>query len=341
MRESINNDIKNHYYHNKNNHYNNIWWVKIMDDEIDYSKIDNHSPLHFGFIERRERLIIDTKRLKDIHCDGSFPDSLFSNTSNRFFTPKYPKRSDWAIEQLKACINKLATEWNSEYKDAIQKIKTPKQAQDQTRLEVISTTCFGDDIEQVEEKALLSYAKRMKQYCEVIKSIHIHYLLKIFIDYFRTILLVIRQRGYKDKGNFTIEAFDKYVVSKTNKQNPLLELPHYKYFELLNAMCNFIKHNNRKAYNALANNQRSKNKDFLSNFVVSGKNKTIKYEGGMYSGDWLLINESFVDEILSNLQDFSKELCKLLYDEDAEEANWNSDESLIKILHDNYLDIDC
>ena len=43
-------------------------------------------------------------------------------------------------------------------------------------------------------------------------------------------------------------------------------------------------------------------------------------------------------EMLNNLQEFAKEFCKLMYDEDANEAYWNSDESLVIILRDNFYD---
>ena len=79
-------------------------------------------------------------------------------------------------------------------------------------------------------------------------------------------------------------------------------------------------------------------KAFLAQHVYSKKEAGKPYENGMYAGYWLKIGPSFVDEILSNLQEFSKELCKLVYDEDPDEAWWNFDDYLVQVLKDNYID---
>ena len=95
------------------------------------------------------------------------------------------------------------------------------------------------------------------------------------------------------------------------------------------------------AYNSLANNAFEKDeklKKFQSKFVYSEKEAGHPYENGMYAGSWVKIKPSFVDEMLNNLQEFANEFCKLMYDEDSKEAYWNSDESLVKILRDNFFD---
>ena len=95
------------------------------------------------------------------------------------------------------------------------------------------------------------------------------------------------------------------------------------------------------AYNALANNPFEKDeklKKFQSKFVYSSREAGFQYENGMYAGNWLKIGPEFVDEMLSNLYEFVKEFCEMMYGEDADEARWNSDESLLKILKDNFYD---
>ena len=51
------------------------------------------------------------------------------------------------------------------------------------------------------------------------------------------------------------------------------------------------------------------------------------------------VDEAGYAAIVKQIRDkeFSKELCKLLYDENAEEASWNSDEALIQILRDEII----
>ena len=318
-----------------------------MTREIfDYSKSNPNDYEYYGFHLKNGRYHIDTKRLKKLHCDGYFPEELFTTPRNtHYFVPKHKNYSDYAINIMREQLNRLSSDWNTEYKTVIDKITTPKEVQNNVRLEEIAYTSSPDDLDDIEFDALLAGIRREVKYDEVIKSIHLQYLQKIFTEFFRTILLVIKDRGYENTIDFTYKNFFQHVQSKfnteTKKANPLYMLQHYKYFDVLNKIDNFLKHNTVMAYNSLANNPFEKDeklKKFLSKFVYSEKEAGHPYENGMYAGSWVKIKPSFVDEMLNNLQEFANEFCKLMYDEDSKEAYWNSDESLVKILRENFFD---
>ena len=314
---------------------------------FDYSKSDPNSFEYYGFHLKDGRYHIDTKRLIKLHCDNLFPADLFTTPRNtHYFIPKYKNRSNYAINVLRDQLNRLIKDWNTEYKAAIDNLVTPKEVMDNVRVNELAHTSSADDIEDAEFNAMLAGAKRQKKYGEVIKSIHLQYIQKIFTELFRTILLVIKERGYSNDMDFTYKSFVFHVQERfnaeTKRANPLYKLPHYRYFDILNKIDNFLKHNTVMAYNALANNPFEKDeklKKFQSTFVYSKKEASFEYENGMYAGNWLKIGPEFVNDILSNLQEFAKEFCEMMYGEDPNEAYWNSDESLIKILKDNLLDL--
>ena len=319
-----------------------------MAKEIfDYSKVGPNDYTYYGFHLKDGRYHIDTKRLKKLHCDGSFPDGLFELPRNtHYFLPKHKFEKEWAINVLRAHLNQLSSDWNNEYKVAISKITTPKEVKENVRLNEIAYTSCVDDLEDIEFHSLMAGIKREKKYNEVIKSIHLQYIQKIFAEYFRALLVVIKERGYQNDYDFTFGSFCDYVQDKTGassaETNPLFKLEHFKYFDLLNKIDNFLKHNTVKSYKSIACNSKEKDvalKTFLAKHVFSKKEAGFAYENGMYAGYWLKIGPSFVDEILSNLQEFSKELCKLVYDEEPSESWWNSDETLLRILKDNYFDL--
>ena len=318
-----------------------------MTREIfDYSKSNPNDYEYYGFHLKNGRYHIDTKRLKKLHCDGCFPEELFSTPRNtHYFVPKHKNYSDYAINIMREQLNRLISDWNTEYKAVINKLTTPKEVMDQVRTNEIAYTTDVDDLDDINFEALRAGIRREAKYDEVIKSIHLQYLQKIFTEFFRTILLVIKDRGYENTIDFTYKYFFQHVQSKfnaeTKRANPLYRLPHYKYFDVLNKIDNFLKHNTVMAYNSLANNAFEKDeklKKFQSKFVHSEKEAGHPYENGMYAGSWVKIKPSFVDEMLNNLQEFANEFCKLMYDEDSKEAYWNSDESLVKILRDNFFD---
>jgi len=313
---------------------------------FDYSKLSPSDFEYYGFHLKDGRYHIDTKRLIKLHCDGSFPEALFTAPRNtHYFIPKYKNRSNYAVNVLTDQINRLTSDWNTEYKAAISNLVTPEQVREDVRVNELAHTSSADDFEDAEFNSILAGAKRQKKYGEVIKSIHLQYLQKIFTELFRTILLVIKERGYANDLDFTYKSFFFYVQdqfnTQTKKANPLYKLPHYRYFDILNKIDNFLKHNTVMAYNALANNPFEKDeklKKFQSKFVYSSREAGFQYENGMYAGNWLKIGPEFVDEMLSNLYEFVKEFCEMMYGEDADEARWNSDETLLKILKDNFYD---
>ena len=313
---------------------------------FDYSKSKLGDYEYYGFHLKNGRYHIDTKRLKKLHCDGYFPLELFTTPRNtHYFVPKHKMRKDYAINVLREQLNQLTSDWYKEYKDVIGKIKTPAEVQESVRLEETMYTSCADDLEEIEIDAFLARARREAKYSKVIQSIHLQYLQKIFTEFFRAILLVIKDRGYGNDFDFSYKTFQEYVQKNTKsgpkKVNPLYSLPHYKYFEALNKIDNFLKHNTLSTYNALANNAFERDEEmkrFLSTFVFSEQEAGRPYETGMYAGNWVKIGPEFVDETLNNLQEFAEEFCKLIYQEDAQEASWNSDESLIKILKDNLID---
>lgn len=319
----------------------------MAKEKFDYSKVSHDSYMYYGFHLKNGRYHIDTKRIIKLGYKSSFPEALFNKPrSTHYFEPYHKYSNEYAVNVLIYQLNKLTDDWNNEYKVALSKLMTPDQVKNQYRLDQIAYTSDPDDLNEIEIDAMFAGIRRQTKYNEVVKSIHLQYLQKIFTDFFRAILIVIKDRGYVNDFDFGYKSFCLYVQkisnANSNKRNPLYGLPHYKYFDILNKIDNFLKHNTRMAYMAIANNSFEKDerlKEFQSQFVYSVQEVKCEYENGMYAGDWLKIDANFVDEILINLKEFSKELCQLLYDEDYNDAWWNSDEELINILRDNFFDL--
>lgn len=314
---------------------------------FDYSKYGPRDYTYYGFHLKNGRYHIDTKRLKKLGYSGYFPEELFAKSRNtHYFVPRHKHEYEYAINMLLTMVNKLTSDWNTEYKDAINGLKTPKQVKEETRLNMIATSSSPkNDMDEIDFESLMAGIKREGKYDDVIRSIHLQYLQKMFTEYFRAILLVIKDRDYGNKNDFKYKDFFVYVQRKANSEckraNPLYRLPRYKYFNLLHKIDNFLKHNSRNAYDEIANNAFEKDEDlkaFLSNYVFLDSEVKHPYENGMYAGYWIKINSTFVDEMLNNLREFSIELCKLLYNETVSEASWNFDDYLVSILRNEIID---
>lgn len=311
---------------------------------FDYSKTNSFQKAYYGFHFTHGRLHIDTKRLKKLGFAEVFPRELFTAPRNvHYFVPKYKNKNEYPVNILKSCIKNLKKLRYEEYLFVITKLKTPSEVYENSRIEQLSMTSCSDDYDEIEISARLDGFLREKKYYEVIKSISLQFLQRIFIEYFRSLLLVIKERGHENKNDFSYKDLIIYVSQKIRhpkKVNPLFTLENYKYLEALNKIDNFLKHNTILSYLQLADNPNEKDpeiKEFLSTFVYTKEEKGISYENGMYSGDWLKLKEKFIEDILDKLELFSEEFCVLLYHENLDEAKWNSDESLIDILENEIL----
>ncbi|MDD7715784.1 MAG: hypothetical protein PUJ84_07810, partial [Mollicutes bacterium] len=203
-------------------------------ENFDYSKCNSNDYEYYGFHLKNGRYHIDTKRLKKLHLECFFPKELFTTPRNtHYFIPKHKNRSDYAINILKDQLNMLTKDWNEEYKTVISKITTPKEVQDNVRLQEIAHTSCSDDYDEIELDAYLEGMRRERKYNKVIKSIHLQYLQKIFTEFFRAVLLVIKDRGYENNMDFSFKYLFQYIQKElkvaVDKANPIYSLPHYKY----------------------------------------------------------------------------------------------------------------
>lgn len=312
----------------------------MCKQRFNYKKEGLNEYQYAGFHLKDGKNHIDTKRLIKLGYKDKFPESLFSKPRNtHYFIPKYKTRYEYAVNRLIDTVDNLTTDWNVDYKDAIGGLKTPKQAQDEEYLNIISGTTSSEDIDVASFNSIMAGVKRSYKYTEVVASIHYQYIQKMFIDFFRSIMLVLKDKGFAIEDDFDYKDLIQYAqkqLGTANDINPFLSLPHFKYFDLLRCINNFLKHNTIRAYRSLAESGDKyiddEQKHFLSLHVLKEKEVRRKYETGMYAGSWLRLKPSYVDDTLNNLREFSKELCQLLYNEDANEASWNYDDYLVEQL---------
>ena len=211
----------------------------MAKEVFNYSKpgIDKHE--FFGFHHKGKRIHIDTKRLSKTSLNKAFPKALFTKPRNtHYFIPRYKRSSEYKINLLMNCLNKLSSEWTNEYQYVISKLKTPKEVEDQTRTATISSTCDSEDFERANEEAIIAASKRIAAYNSVIKSIYLQYIQRIFIEYFRCLFQVVKtSEKYKNAFDFQFKDVLLFTQNKCNsaseEDNPIYHLEHYKYFRFL------------------------------------------------------------------------------------------------------------
>lgn len=297
---------------------------------FNYKKIeDKNNPRdyweYFGIHSKSGRLHIDTKRFKKImEQEGTtefLHNGMFKNRTTTYLMPKKVHKYDYKINLIREPLLLLQKDWNEEFKPLFLQIKKPNEIYENTRLDSIAMTTFADDIDEIEVKSRLASFRRERRYRIITQSLYCQFICKICIEVDRLTLLFIKELGYSKK-DFKVGNFSSFTdnLKGLKKANLISNLNGYNSYNLLHRINNFLKHNTSKAYNELK-------KEYPEN-VCSIENKTAKscYENGMFAGDWIIINDGYIDMLFKELLDFFEDYCKIFLDEDLEESKWNYDD---------------
>ena len=307
---------------------------KNQVDESTYSKNDstiswNDPQLQnmefWGFsINKDDRLQIDINKYRSA-CESVdildfLPKKLLEKDTSKPFIPQRKSKYDYTINIFDDMLNEFARDWNLEFKPIFEMIKTPKEVYDNTRLDAIAYTSSSDDLEDIEFGALMSSLKREKKYRNVIQSLYCQFITKLATEVDRIMLTVMCKLGYKSD-DYSFISFAKFTdgLAGDRKGIKIRDLKKYNAFNMLHKINNFLKHNTISSYQDL--------KTYYPNNVASIEKGTanIEYENGMFAGDWIIIKEDYIDNLIDSLRIFFRDYCDKFVKENADDANWNHD----------------
>lgn len=133
--------------------------------------------------------------------------------------------------------------------------------------------------------------------------------------------------GYKGT-DYNFNSFVKFSngLARDGKGIKIRELEEYNAYNLLHKINNFLKHNTISSYLNL--------KKYYPENVASKENGTanIEYENGMFAGDWIIVKDDYIDDLLKKLRKFFKSYCKGIVKENVDESVWNHDDYIIEAL---------
>lgn len=142
-------------------------------------------------------------------------------------------------------------------------------------------------------------------------------------------LIAMSKLGYTSK-YYDFKSFLEFSDKLTNarKGKKVDELENYDAYNMLNKINNFLKHNSISSYLDL--------KRYYPDNVASKENGTanIEYENGMYAGDWIIIKDGYIDDLLKELRKFFTAYCKEIVKENVEDAKWNYDDYFINAFNE-------
>lgn len=289
----------------------------------DYDQLENYE--FWGFHPKHGRLHIDTKRYakacKIVGINDFLPEGLFEQRSTVYYVPMKIHRYDYKINIFRDLLNELKDDWKYEYKPLLKKVITPKEVEEKNRLDSLMYTSYSDDYDEIAIEAAMAGIRRTQKYTHVIQSLYCQFIQKICAEVDRFTLIFMKETG-SNVNDFSIDKFFSFSdgLLATKEKIKIENLSEYNAYNMLHKINNFLKHNSIMSYNKLKFNY-PKN-------VASVENGTAKkpYENGMFAGDWIIVKENYIDDLLDKLIIFFEDYCRVYLKEDIEKSKWDYDD---------------
>lgn len=314
----------------------------IKVDRFDYSKYESEptwsSPsLHeyefWGLHNINDRIHIDIQRYESacnsVGITEFIPEGLLKQDKTDLFIPAKKHRDDYIVNIFDDLLDDFERDWNDEYKPIFEMIKTPKEVYDNVRLGELAYTSDPDDLDEIEVDAMFSSIRRSSKYAQVIQSLYCQFISKLATETDRIILIAMCRLGYKGT-DYDFNSFAKFTdgLAGDRKGAKISSLDKYNAFNMLHKINNFLKHNTISSYMDL--------KRYYPDNVASLDKGTasIKYENGMYAGDWIIVKDGYIDDLIKKLRKFFRSYCETFVKENVSEAKWNYDDYFIDAFNE-------
>ena len=293
----------------------------------DYSKLDELSATdrfdYYGIILKDDRVKIDTKRYKKFF---DIPNSKIELRHSVYYLPNKIHRKDYRCNWFRDLLSGYKNLWYSEYKQYIESIKTPKQVEDNARLDYITTGYLG--IDEVSEKALIEGVKRIPRYKMIIKMLYAQFFHEFMSSIDAICLKLITSCGY-NLDDYTKKQFDSFIQGlQGEKAVRFRSYDNYKYYNKPFTVWNFLKHNSIRSYNEL--------KKEYPEMIWDPNNS---YKNGDSALTVLKLDEKYLIEVLDTMHYFFDELCNRTFNENIEDAQWDYDDYFYSIVKERIKEI--
>ena len=281
----------------------------------DYSKLENQIERldYYGVIKKDDRVKVDTKRYKKFF---EIPNAKIENRHAVYYLPTKIHRLDYKCNWFRDLLSNYRRLWFGEYKEFIDSIKTPKQVENESRLSNLSTGYL--DIDEINEKSIISGVKRTKEYKVIVKSLYAQFFHQLMSNIDALCLKMLTACGYKEE-DYTKKQFDIFIQGLQGENAvPFRQYKNYRLYDRAFSVWNFLKHNSLRSYRIL--------KQWFPNMVWDPDEK---YQNGESALTVVKLDEKFILDCIDNLHLFFDELCEKAFKENAEDAQWDYDDFFV------------
>lgn len=280
-----------------------------------YDKFNESQKEYYGIFVKNGRTRIDTKRYKK---KMGFIREKMNNRNTVYYLPSKIERYDYEYNIIIDELENIKKLWETEFSKAISVIKTPKEVEENIRLNGITDGVLepGEASSVAKTKSLMYEGK----YQFVIRSIYVQFFHQLMSQINSLCLRICIKKGY-NKENFNRLDFAKII--KKLSGNDLENNKYYSSFEKSYLVWNFLKHNSKKSYEQLNNK--------YNEMICDKKNK---FENGDLALKYLNIDEKYIMDCINDMKLFFEQVCREDFCEDTKNANWDYDDYFLEQVYE-------
>ena len=284
----------------------------------DYDKFPYEDTRHYGLFYSKNgnefKVKIDPKRFCQ-SLDGDFSESVIKTINARkthYFYPRKNEYYDYNCNVFETMINDIKDYWNNHYQSLItiakNRIEKPKKENISDNMLFIQGIIDYDEANEINrmESAINQheYEANCKRLVDNLYASFIHHMASQIESV--TVYVLDRENAMKD-------IFNRNMLYSTTigKKCKVAELSSFRYYDMLYCLWNFIKHNSMSTYDKLKAN--------FSELIYDD----LEYKQGIPAFSFIKLSDELIISLLEGCSYFFKEYCKLVFDEDYEEAQWN------------------
>ena len=295
----------------------------------DYTKYSFEDIEYHGLLPKKRKIRIDSKRLiKMVYIEDEIKRELMKPRKTVYFIPRKNNRYEYMINYFRDEIKSIKNFWQYEIIPAINNIKTPAEAEENTKMHYLLTG-ISEDYDDASFQGFFAGIRRQIPYFEAIRLMIAQYYHVAASRIEAITVKVLRIKGRTEK-KFNRDMFYQYIndMSGITYEEMKSKEHHDKFYKIWH----FLKHNNQDTYDKLA-------RDYPDTLIQdSYKNK--EYQDGELAMKYVDMNIDKIMSYLDGVEKFFEEFCEICYKENVKEADWNYDEFFINLVKDHIRLID-
>lgn len=261
-------------------------------DTLQYYGVWNVDDNFYVDIERFHKTIgfyiNDVEYVKSLADDGGI---LYPNAEK-------PKHYDMITKEL----SDLRSMWRNEYLPLLNRIKTPKQVEDDTRLSMLCYTSDMDDFDEICSESMIAGVHRMIAYNNILRTIYLQYFSMTISKCEQLIYKLICDCGYA-ADDFSFTDYFEFLKNKNINND---DLANSQEFDGMRKIYNFLKHGTKDTFNKL------KKAEYANEHLLSKE-----YNKDITPIEYINLPFDLLDDAFTLSENYLLSLCEVLTGENS------------------------